>query len=33
MAERNRAKAERLYRAIDASGFYRNPVAPPAARG
>jgi phosphoserine aminotransferase len=28
MAERNRAKAERLYRAIDASGFYRNEVAP-----
>ena len=28
MAERNRAKAERLYRAIDASGFYRNSVAP-----
>ena len=27
MAERNRAKAERLYAAIDASGFYRNPVA------
>jgi phosphoserine aminotransferase len=27
MAERNRAKAERLYRAIDESGFYRNPVA------
>jgi phosphoserine aminotransferase len=24
---RNRAKAERLYAAIDASGFYRNPVA------
>jgi phosphoserine aminotransferase len=29
MAERNRAKAELLYRAIDDSGgFYRNPVAP-----
>ncbi len=28
MAERNRAKAERLYRAIDASGFYRNTVTP-----
>ena len=28
MGERNRAKAERLYRAIDASGFYRNTVAP-----
>ncbi|HTY48339.1 MAG TPA: 3-phosphoserine/phosphohydroxythreonine transaminase [Steroidobacteraceae bacterium] len=28
MAERNRAKAETLYHAIDASGFYRNPVAP-----
>ncbi len=27
MAERNRRKAERLYAAIDASGFYRNPVA------
>ncbi|GIX36664.1 MAG: phosphoserine aminotransferase [Lysobacteraceae bacterium] len=28
MAERNRAKAERLYQAIDGSGgFYRNPVA------
>ncbi len=26
MAERNRAKAELLYRAIDASGFYRNDV-------
>ena len=26
MAERNRAKAETLYRAIDESGFYRNPV-------
>lgn len=25
--ERNRVKAERLYAAIDASGFYRNPVA------
>ncbi|MFO7275690.1 MAG: 3-phosphoserine/phosphohydroxythreonine transaminase [Pseudomonadota bacterium] len=27
MAERNRVKAEMLYRAIDESGFYRNPVA------
>ena len=27
MAERNRAKAALLYRAIDASGFYANPVA------
>ena len=27
MAERNRAKAERLYAAIDGSGYYRNPVA------
>jgi phosphoserine aminotransferase len=27
MAERNRAKAELLYRAIDESGYYRNPVA------
>ena len=27
MGERNRAKAEMLYAAIDASGFYRNPVA------
>ncbi len=27
MAARNRAKAEVLYRAIDESGFYRNPVA------
>jgi len=27
MAEHNRAKAERLYAAIDASGLYRNPVA------
>jgi phosphoserine aminotransferase len=26
MAERNRLKAETLYRAIDESGFYRNPV-------
>jgi phosphoserine aminotransferase len=26
MGERNRAKAEALYRAIDDSGFYRNPV-------
>lgn len=28
MAKRNRAKAEALYSAIDASGFYSNPVAP-----
>ena len=27
MAQRNAAKAEKLYRAIDGSGFYRNPVA------
>jgi phosphoserine aminotransferase len=27
MAERNRAKAEKLYGYIDASGFYSNPVA------
>ena len=27
MAERNRAKAQLLYRAIDTSGFYANPVA------
>ncbi len=27
MGERNRAKAEKLYAAIDGSGFYRNPVA------
>ncbi|HEV2268939.1 MAG TPA: 3-phosphoserine/phosphohydroxythreonine transaminase [Steroidobacteraceae bacterium] len=27
MAARNRAKAELLYRSIDESGFYRNPVA------
>ena len=27
MGERNRVKAERLYAAIDGSGFYRNPVA------
>ncbi|HKD55407.1 MAG TPA: 3-phosphoserine/phosphohydroxythreonine transaminase [Steroidobacteraceae bacterium] len=27
MAERNRAKAQRLYEAIDGSGFYANPVA------
>jgi phosphoserine aminotransferase len=26
MADRNRAKAQRLYAAIDASGYYRNPV-------
>jgi phosphoserine aminotransferase len=29
MGERNRAKAAMLYRAIDESGLYRNPVAPP----
>lgn len=28
VAERNRAKAQLLYRTIDASGFYSNPVAP-----
>ena len=28
MAERNRAKAQLLYAAIDGSGFYSNPVAP-----
>jgi len=28
MAERNRAKAQLLYRTIDESGFYRNPVDP-----
>jgi len=28
MADRNRAKAQALYHAIDSSGFYRNPVAP-----
>jgi phosphoserine aminotransferase len=28
MGERNRAKAEKLYAAIDASQFYRNPVDP-----
>jgi phosphoserine aminotransferase len=28
MAERNKAKAELLYRAIDESGFYKNPVDP-----
>jgi len=27
MADRNRIKSERLYEAIDASGFYANPVA------
>jgi phosphoserine aminotransferase len=27
IGERNRAKAEKLYRAIDESGFYSNPVA------
>ena len=26
MGERNRVKAERLYSAIDSSGFYANPV-------
>lgn len=30
MAERNRAKAERLYGVIEASNFYRSPVAPAA---
>jgi phosphoserine aminotransferase len=29
MQERNRAKAQLLYRSIDESGFYRNPVDPP----
>ena len=28
MAQRNRAKAAKLYAAIDGSGFYRNPVDP-----
>ena len=28
MGEQNRAKAAKLYRTIDDSGFYRNPVAP-----
>ena len=28
MGEQNHAKADKLYRAIDGSGFYRNPVAP-----
>ena len=28
MAARNQAKAELLYKAIDESGFYRNPVDP-----
>jgi len=27
MAQLNSAKAKKLYRAIDSSGFYRNPVA------
>jgi phosphoserine aminotransferase len=27
IGERNRSKAEKLYRAIDTSGYYRNPVA------
>lgn len=30
MGERNKAKADRLYAAIDASDFYSNPVAPQA---
>jgi phosphoserine aminotransferase len=30
MGQRNAAKAKRLYDAIDASGFYSNPVDPPA---
>ncbi|WP_342354710.1 3-phosphoserine/phosphohydroxythreonine transaminase [Ornithinicoccus hortensis] len=30
MGERNRAKAEKLYAAIDGSPFYRNPVSPDA---
>jgi phosphoserine aminotransferase len=30
IGERNAAKAKRLYDAIDASGFYSNPVDPPA---
>jgi phosphoserine aminotransferase len=30
IAERNRAKAELLYRYIDGSGWYRNPIDPPA---
>ena len=29
MAELNQRKANRLYQAIDASGFYKNPVARP----
>ncbi len=28
MGEINQRKADKLYQAIDASGFYRNPVAP-----
>jgi phosphoserine aminotransferase len=28
MEKRNREKAEKLYKAIDESGFYKNPVAP-----
>jgi phosphoserine aminotransferase len=28
IGERNRRKAERLYSAIDGSGYYRSPVAP-----
>lgn len=28
MAERNRAKADKLYGAVDASDFYTNPVDP-----
>jgi phosphoserine aminotransferase len=30
MGERNAAKAQRLYAAIDRSGFYANPIDPPA---
>ena len=30
MAERNQRKADKLYAAIDASSFYRNPVDPAA---
>jgi phosphoserine aminotransferase len=29
MAERNQLKAQRLYDAIDQSGYYKNPVDPP----
>jgi phosphoserine aminotransferase len=28
IGERNRVKAETLYRAIDSSGYYKSPVAP-----